>query len=225
MQDIACTCLRNALLLQISMSLSVLVCVCLLFMVSCRAAPSWAFTQTGQAPSSALNGDVQQGLVAEKYLLDGAEFMYSPSDNLVLYKRRGGIKTAISDFGKLSPTNIKFRKGVDKAYLRGGGGWPKCRSIIRAWFVSAAYNYQVPGRKWTVFSPLFSVLVYGVWSYKSRVSFAIHIHVIVNKRASRELASTFKSKTKRWHCILKLCFKIFSRVLLIVIKIQCLSYM
>ena len=48
--------------------------------------------------------------------------MYSSSEELLLYKRQGGIKTAISDFFKLKPTHVKFRKGDDKAYLKGGVG-------------------------------------------------------------------------------------------------------
>ena len=101
------------------MYLSAVACVCLLFVASCRAAPSWANTQTGQAPPTPVDGDLQRGFAAETYLLDGAEFMYSSSEQLILYKRQGGIKTAISDFYKLNPTHVKFRKGDDKAYLKG----------------------------------------------------------------------------------------------------------
>ena len=110
-------------LLQIRMYLTVFERVCLLFVALCRAVPSVENTQTRRAPSSAADHrDTLRGFDAQTYLLDGAEFMYSSSEQLILYKRQGGIKTAISDFYKLNPTRIKIRIGDDKAYLKGSVG-------------------------------------------------------------------------------------------------------
>lgn len=103
------------------MYLSTCACVCLLFVVTCRATPSGTSTQTDGSPFS-VDEDIQRGFAAEKYLLDGAQMMYHASEQLILYKKPGGIHTAKFDFFKLNPTHVKFRKGTDRAYLRGAVG-------------------------------------------------------------------------------------------------------